>query len=82
MLFKIRDASEERKYLITASNLTELTPLTLNKSSKKVLGNGLSFVLYGIIVLFVYIFSLEWGLFWPFLIDLSFPTLGNLIKKF
>ena len=33
MLFKIRDASGERKYLITASNLTELT-LTLNKSSK------------------------------------------------
>ena len=25
MLFKIRDASGERKYLITASNLTELT---------------------------------------------------------
>ena len=36
MLFKIRDASGERKYLITASNLTELT-LTLNKSSKDVL---------------------------------------------
>ena len=36
MLFKIRDASGERKYLITASNLTELT-LTLNKSSKNVL---------------------------------------------
>ena len=33
MLFKIRDTSGERKYLITASNLTELT-LTLNKSSK------------------------------------------------
>ena len=37
MLFKIRDASGERKYLIiTVSNLTELT-LTLNKSSKNVL---------------------------------------------
>ena len=36
MLFKIRDASGERKYLITASNLTELT-LTLKKSSKNVL---------------------------------------------
>ena len=33
MLFKIRDASGERKYLITASNLTELT-LTLNRSSQ------------------------------------------------
>ena len=36
LLFKIGDASGERKYLITASNLTELT-LTLNKSSKNVL---------------------------------------------
>ena len=36
VLFKIRDATGERKYLITASNLTELT-LTLNKNSK----NGL-----------------------------------------
>ena len=36
MLFKIRDASGEKKNLITASNLTELT-LTLNKSSKNVL---------------------------------------------
>ena len=36
MLFKMRDASGERKYLITASNLTELT-LTINKSSKNVL---------------------------------------------
>ena len=35
LLFKIRDASGERKYLIKASNLTELT-LTLNKSSKNV----------------------------------------------
>ena len=34
LLFKIGDASGERKYLITVSNLTELT-LTLNKSSKK-----------------------------------------------
>ena len=36
MLFKIGDASGERKYLITASNLTELT-LIINKSSKNVL---------------------------------------------
>ena len=36
MLFKIRDASGDRKYSITASNLTELM-LTLNKSSKNVL---------------------------------------------
>ena len=36
MLFKRRDASGERKYLITASNLTELT-LTLNNSSENVL---------------------------------------------
>ena len=36
MSFKTRDASGERRYLITASNLTELT-LTLNKSSKNVL---------------------------------------------
>ena len=35
-MFKIRDASGDRKYLITASNLTELK-LTLNKSSKNVL---------------------------------------------
>ena len=33
LLFKIRDASGERKYLITASNLMEL----INKSSKNVL---------------------------------------------
>ena len=32
LLFKIRDASEETKYLFTASNLMEL-PLTVNKSS-------------------------------------------------
>ena len=37
MLCKIRDASGERKYLITASNLTELYTLTLNKSSENVL---------------------------------------------
>ena len=36
LLFKIGDASGERKYLITVSNLTELT-LTINKSSKNVL---------------------------------------------
>ena len=36
MLFKIKGTRGERKYLITASNLTELT-LTLNKSSKNVL---------------------------------------------
>ena len=52
MLFKIRDASGERKYLITASNLTEVT-LTLNKSRKNVLLNVLSFILYSIMVLFV-----------------------------
>ena len=33
LLFKIRNAGGERKYLVTASNLTELT-LTVNKSSK------------------------------------------------
>ena len=36
MLFKIRDAIGERKYLITASSLTELM-LTLDKTSKNVL---------------------------------------------
>ena len=36
MLFKIRNASGERKYLFTVSNLMKLT-LTLNKSSKNVL---------------------------------------------
>ena len=35
LLFKIRDASGEKKYLITASNLMEL-PLTVNKSSNNV----------------------------------------------
>ena len=34
-MFKIRYASEERKYLITARNLMEL-PLTVNKSSNNV----------------------------------------------
>ena len=80
LLFKIRDASGERKYLITASNLTELT-LTLNKSSKNVLLKC-SFIrlIYSIIVLFR---SFPWGgAFLTHLIDLSFPTLGNLIKKF
>ena len=68
MLFKIRDASGERKYLITASNLTKLT-LTLNKNSKngllncsfirfiRSLSNGL-LVLYNIIVLLVRFFPL------------------------
>ena len=58
LLFKIRDASGERKYLITASNLTELT-LTLNKSSKNVLLKC-SFIrlIYSIIVLFR---SFPWG---------------------
>ena len=36
LLFKVRDASGERKYLITANNLMELS-LTVNKSSKNVL---------------------------------------------
>ena len=35
LLFKITDASGERKYLIATSNLMEL-PLTVNKSSNKV----------------------------------------------
>ena len=35
LLFKIRYARGERKYLITASNLMEL-PLTVNKSSNNV----------------------------------------------
>ena len=47
LLFKIRNAGGERKYLITASNLTELT-LTLNKSSKNVLlkSSFIRFILY------------------------------------
>ena len=80
MLFEIRHASAERKYLITASNLTEL-PLTVNKSSKNVLLSVLLFVLYSIIALFVYIFSPVVGAFLTLLIHLSFPILGNLIKK-
>ena len=36
LLFKVGDASGQRKYLITVSKLTELT-LTINKSSKNVL---------------------------------------------
>ena len=81
MLFKIRDASGERKYLITASNLTELT-LTLNKSSKNVLlkCSFIRFILYYNIVCLD--FSPRVGAFLTLLIDLLFPTLGNLIKKF
>ena len=81
MLFKIRDASGERKYLITASNLTELT-LTLNKSSKNVLlkCSFIHFTYYYSIVCLD--FSPGVGAFLTLLIDLSFPTLGNLIKKF
>ena len=52
-MFKIRDASGERKYLITVSNLTELTLSFNNKSSKNVLLNVLLFVLYSITVLFI-----------------------------
>ena len=53
LLFKIGDASGERKYLITASNLTELT-LTIKKSIKNVLLKY-SFNLFynSVIVLFV-----------------------------
>ena len=82
MLFKIRDASGERKYLITASNLTELT-LTINKSSKNVLLKY-SFNLFYIVLQYCLLrfFPLGWGLFLTLLIDLSFPTLGNLIQKF
>ena len=65
VLFKIRDASGERKYLITASNLTELT-LTLNKSSKNVL-------LKCSFIRFIYCYSIVCldfspgvGLFWHF----------------
>ena len=81
MLFKMRDASGERKYLITASNLTELT-LTLNKSSKNVLlkCSFIHFIEYYSIVCLD--FSPGVGAFLTLLIDLSFPTLGNLIKKF
>ena len=61
MLFKIRDASGERKYLITASNLTELyLRLTLNKSSKNVLlkGSFIRFIYYSSIVCFGFF---PWG---------------------
>ena len=80
LLFKIRDASGKRKYLITASNLTELT-LTLNKNSKNVLLKCffIRFILYYSIVCLDFF---PWGgVFLTLLIDLSFPTLGNLIKK-
>ena len=63
MLFKIGDASGERKYLITAINLTELT-LTINKISKNVLlkysFNFFYIVLYYCLFRF---FPLGWGLF-------------------
>ena len=72
LLFKIRDASGERKYLITASNLTELT------FSKDVL--LIRFIQYYSIVCLDFF---PWGgAFLTPLIDLSFPTLGNLIEKF
>ena len=58
MLFKIRDASGERKYLITASNLTEYYSIVC-----------LDFFSWG-------------GGFLTLLMDVSFPTLGNLIPKF
>ena len=63
MLFKIRDASGERKYLITASNLTELT-LTINKSIKNVLLKY-SFYLFYIVLKYCLfrLFPLGWGLF-------------------
>ena len=77
MLFKIRHASGERKYLITARNLTELT-LSLNTISKNVLMKC-SFIrsiqFYSIVCLD---FSPGVGAFLTLLIDLSFPTLGNL----
>ena len=81
MLFKIRNAGGERKYLITASNLTEIM-LTLNKSSKNVLSKSsfIRFILYYSIVCLD--FSPGVGSFLTLLIDLSFPTLGNLIKNF
>ena len=80
LLFKIRDASGERKYLITASNLTELT-LTLNKSSKNVLLKC-SFIrlIYSIIVLFRFF---PWGgAFLTRLIDLRFRPWGIWSKNF
>ena len=38
-------------------------------------------LILSIIILFVLIFSPGVGLFWHFLIDLLFPTLGNLMKN-
>ena len=75
-------ASGERKYLITASNLTELT-LIINKSSKNVLLKY-SFNLFYIVLKYCLFrfFSPGVGAFLTLLIDLSFPTLGNLIQKF
>ena len=79
MMFKIRDTSGERKYLITASNLA---PLTLNKSSENVLLKC-SFICF---IYYYSIFCLDLspggGGFLTLLIDLSFPTRGDLIKKF
>ena len=82
MLFKIGDASGQRKYLITVSNLTELT-LIINKSSKNVLLKY-SFNLFYIVLKYCLFrfFSPGVGTFLTLLINLSFPTLGNLIKKF
>ena len=82
MLFKIREASGKRKYLITASILTELNTLTLNKSSKNVFlkCSFIRFIQYYSIVCLD--FSPWGGVFLTLLIDLSFPTLGSLIKKF
>ena len=79
LLFKIRDASGERKYLSTASNLTGLT-LTLNKSSKNVLLKC-SFIRFFFVFIVLFRFFPWGGAFLTLLIDLSFPTLGNLIKK-
>ena len=62
LLFKIRDASGERKYLITSSNLMEL-PLTVNKSSNNVFEMffySFYIVLYHCLFRF---FPLGWGLF-------------------
>ena len=59
MLFKIGDASGERKYLITATNLTELT-LTINKSSKNVLLKY-SFNLFYIVLWYCLFRFFPWG---------------------
>ena len=76
LLFKIRDASGERKYLITASNSKELT------FNKDVLLKCflIRFIQYYSIVCLD--FLLRVGAFMTLLIDLLFPTQGNLIKKF